>query len=185
MDSAELVEPLLVFAGDDDVFIGPALQVRAFFIAEGTHDLCGASENERTPGDFCAFGDERPGAYYGLCTDHCAIKDGRLHADEAFVPDFACVNYRSMPNRDVFAYLNAVVVGQVDNRPVLHIGTFSDLDRVDVTAEDCVVPYARVFAERDSSDYDCSACDIGASVDGGPSVEVFFDAFNEIHFKRP
>ena len=66
----------------------------------------------------------------------------------------------------------AVVVGEVDDRAVLHVGARADDDAIDVAAEHGLKPHAGFLGERHVPDHDCAAGHKSARVNRRRSVEI-------------
>ena len=116
------------------VFLDPVLDVGLLLRLQCAGDFAGHSEDERAARDNGRLGDESLGADDGVMTDDGAVEDGGAHADETFVLDRAGVDHGGVTDRDVAPDADRVLVGQVDDGAVLHVGGFADLDEVDVTA---------------------------------------------------
>ncbi len=73
------------------------------------------------------------------CRSHSVQKDG-AHADETVVRYGAAVNDRAVADGNAIADRDRMVVGDVENSIVLHIGVFANRDAVDIAAP-LFVPY--------------------------------------------
>jgi hypothetical protein len=76
---------------------------------------------------------------------------------------------------DEFANVAAEVIGEVNDRAVLDVGTRADGDFVDVAAEGGVVPDAGFLVDRDAANDIGTGGDEGAFVDLGMKVCDGFD----------
>ena len=87
------------------------------------------------------------------------IHDDAAHADQAFVTDAAAVQNDFMPDSDIGAdrqwragRLVAGAMADMQHAEILHIGTGTDTDMVDVAADHNAGPDRGVIAEHDVAD---------------------------------
>ena len=84
-----------------------------------------------------------------------------------------------MADRDEFADVAAEIIGEVNDRVVLDVGTRADSDFVDVAAEGGVVPDTGFLVNRDAADHIGTGGDEGTFVDLGMKVCDGFDGHGD------
>ncbi len=110
--------------------------------------------------------DERARRDDGLLADLHAVHHDRAHADEAAAPDVAAVQSDVVPDRHfVFEDGGVRPVGDVDDRPVLHVRAVADADIENVAPDDGVEPDGRLRADVNVADYLRALFDEGRRVD--------------------
>jgi hypothetical protein len=95
----------------------PDFDARLLFERERAHDFGGRAEHERAGRDFLSAGDERAGADDRAGADLRAVQHDGAHADEHFVGDGAGVEDGLVADGDEFADEDAVIVGEMNDRP--------------------------------------------------------------------
>jgi hypothetical protein len=90
-----------------------------------------------------------------LATDAGPVKYGRVHADEAFVLDYAGMNDRSVTDRDEITDCQGKVIGQMSDYAVLQVRALPDRYEIDIATKDCPVPNARAVTEPDVTNDSC------------------------------
>ena len=91
---------------------------------------------------------ERFRADEGLFANDCAIQNDCAHPNKCFITHLAGVNNRAMADSDPIAKDAGIIIREVQHGVVLNVGMVPDNDAVDIAAQDCTVPYARMRAER-------------------------------------
>jgi len=145
----------LVGLGHLDVFLG---QLAQSFSPFGGKRLSGGgrySGNQGTFGDSHALRDHRSGRHDRLATDVSSVKNGRIHANEAFVLDYAGMDDRPVTDRDEITDFEGKVVGQVSDHAVLQVRALPDRYEIDIASQDGTVPNARAVPEPDVTDNRC------------------------------
>ena len=98
------------------------------------------TKHERTGRHIHSRGHERVGANDGASADDRAIKKDRAHPDEHLVVHRAGMDDGRVAHRDQFADERRKFIGHMDNDAVLNVCARTDLDAVDVAAQDGAVP---------------------------------------------
>ena len=127
---------------DFHVFLGPVANSRLLFRAKGFRDFARHTKDERAGRHDHPLGDERLRANDRVSPDHRSVEDGGPHADEAFVFNRAGMNHSRVPDGDELPEPDRIIVSQMNDRAVLHVRGFADLDEIDVAAQDAAGPNA-------------------------------------------
>src|SRR5438093_11922501 len=127
----------------------PALRRRA---RERTAHLRRRAQGERALGDLGLGRHERSRCHHRAGADARPVEYRRTVADEALLAERCRVDRAIVPDRRAGADLSARAGRDVHDRAVLHVGTATDDDRVEVPAEHGVVPDGGALLDGDVAD---------------------------------
>ncbi len=126
-------------------------------------------------------GDERARTDDAAGADLCAVHDGGTHAHKHFTGDGACVDDGTMTDRDEFSQVDTVIVGEMNYRAILNIGTGADMNAINISAQHCLEPDAGFFFDGDIAHDVRAGGDESCGMNGGRGVEMPTETFFESH----
>jgi len=132
-----------------DVLGGVERQRGLLRLGQRTDHLGRRTKDQRTRGRHESLSHQGVGSHQAAIADLGAIKNSRAHANQAVVSNLAGMDDRRMANGGAPADSNSVVVRQVNDGAILHIGFLANLDEVDVPAEDAAIPDTAPCSQRD------------------------------------
>lgn len=167
--------------GDMDVLFGPCAEPGPFFRTELADDFPGGTHDHGTRRDPGARRDDRAGSDQALVADLRTVENHRPHSDEAFIANRAGVDHRPMTEGAISPHNGRQVVGQVDDRTVLHVRSLPDDDGFDVTPQDSPVKHTRIPAQSHIAHDPRIPGHKGGFGQLRLALEEFFKAFFDFH----
>ena len=132
-----------IVAGILDVVLGRFLEPRQLGVPQGPFGAGRRTDHQAARRDFGVFGDQCPGPDDTVVSDHGSVHQHGTHADQNAIVNGTAVEHDVVTDRDVVTDDQGIrVVGHVEQREVLDVGTMADPNIVDVAADDTVEPHA-------------------------------------------
>ena len=136
-----------------DVAVGGSSYVVALAIAQGADDSSWDSEHQLPGWHSFARRDDSPGTHLSTRFDHGAVENARADADQGSIVDRAAMNHTAVPDHHATADLEWMcLVTDMQDGPVLNVGSASDLDPVHITASGGLEPEGAVIPDLNVAD---------------------------------
>ena len=124
-----------IVAGILDVILSRFLEPRQLGFPQGPFDAGRRTDHQAALRDFGVFGDQCPGPDDTVVFDHDSVHQHGTHADQDAIVNGTAMKYDVVTDRDVVTDDQGIrVVGHVEQREVLDVGTMADPNIVDVAA---------------------------------------------------